>query len=258
MALTLGNPNLSGNAQYVQKTGHALLLCLLPYYALGIGDGFFLPALARYPLYFWTYDLIKFVVLPLVYLLCLRRYLRIGPEDYFFTGRQVDYREWEWVGVTFLSALILDAVYLVANAAVQFAYAAVLALMRWLLSAWFDLPAAPLYYEGTFGYGMALPDDRLLRAAVAAFFAVTAGVVEEIFFRGLLRQAIAAILGPQAVKTYIVLSALTFGLAHWEQGSVGLIGATAFGLCAAWLYLKLGDLRPLMLAHASIDLYLYW
>ena len=64
--------------------------------------------------------------------------------------------------------------------------------------------------------------------------------------------------GPTAVKTYIFASALFFGLAHWEQGSVGLYRATAFGFAAAILYLKLGDLRPLILAHALIDLYIFW
>jgi membrane protease YdiL (CAAX protease family) len=258
MALTLGNPNLPGNAQYVQRTGRILLLWLLPFFALGIADGLFLPALARHPLYFWTYDFFKFVVLPIVYLLCFYRCLRIRPGDYFFIGHKVDYRGWEWFGVTLLSAIILDVIYIVAYPLVLFAYSAALAVLLWLISPWFDLSALSMNYAAVFSYGMALPDDRLLRAIVAIFFAATAGVVEEIFFRGLLRQAIAATLGPHAVKTYIILSALIFGLAHWEQGPAGLIGATAFGLCAAWLYLKLGDLRPLILAHALIDLYIFW
>src|SRR4030081_2749728 len=102
MALTLGNPNLPGNAQYVRRTGRVLLWCLLPYFALGIGDGFFLPALAHYPALFWTYDLIKFVVVPLACLLCFYRYLHIHPGAYFFTGRPIAYQDWEWIGVTFL------------------------------------------------------------------------------------------------------------------------------------------------------------
>ena len=258
MALALGNPNLPGNAGYVQKTGRVLLLCLLPYFALGIGDGVFLPALARHPAYFWTYDLTKFVLLPLAYLRSFYHYLHIHPADYFFTSQRIDYRGWEWIGVTFLSVLILDVIYLLADPFVRFAGAAAFVPVGWILSPWFELPPISLNYPAFFGYGLALPDDRLLRAIVAIFFAVTAGVVEETFFRGLLRQAIAALLGPRAVKTYIIFSALVFGLAHWEQGSAGLIGATAFGLCAAWLYLKLGDLRPLILAHAIIDLYIFW
>src|SRR5471032_2897894 len=137
MALTLGNPNLPGNAQYVQRTGRVLLLCLLPYFALGIADGLFLPALARHPQYFWTYDLSKFVVLPLAYLLCFYRYLHIRPGDYFFTGRRIDYRGWEWVGVTFLSAVILDLIYLFAYPVIfpvlQIACDVAIAPLRWML-----------------------------------------------------------------------------------------------------------------------------
>ena len=62
----------------------------------------------------------------------------------------------------------------------------------------------------------------------------------------------------QTINGRNTCSALFFGLAHWEQGSVGLYRATAFGFAAAILYLKLGDLRPLILAHALIDLYIFW
>ena len=235
-----------------------MLLCLLPYYALGIGDGFFLPVLVRYPAQFWLYDAAKFVFIPAACLLLFHRYFHIHPTAYFFTGRAVDYRGWEWLGVTFLSALMLAVVYFVAYPVLAILLLAPLALVRWMLSLWLDLPAISLHYEAVFGYGVALPDDRILRAIVAVFFSITAGVVEEIFFRGLLRQAVAALLGQRAVKTYIVFSALIFGLAHWEQGSAGLVAATSFGLCAAWLYLKLGDLRPLIVAHTIIDLYIFW
>ena len=258
MALALGNPNLSGNAEYVQKTGRTLLLCLLPYFALGIGDGFFLPALARFPQYFWIYDVSKFVVVPAAYLLCFHRYLHIRPGDYFFSSHRIGYEDWEWIGVTFLTAAVLSIVYLQADFILGLLVRLPIALVGWILSAWVEIPDIALTYAPYFTYGIALPDDRILRALVAIFFAITAGVVEEIFFRGLLRQAIAALLGPGAVKTYIVCSALVFGLAHWEQGSAGLINATAFGFCAAWLYLKLGDLRPLILAHAIMDLYIFW
>jgi membrane protease YdiL (CAAX protease family) len=258
MTLALGNPNLPGNQEYVRKTGWLLLLWLLPYFALGIGDGIFLPELVLSPVHFWIYDFAKFVLLPAVYLLFFYRYLHIHPGSYFFTSHRIAYNGWEWTGVTLFSALVLDVIYNSANLLVTLALGAVVIPLGWLLSPWFELPAISLDYPPYFAYQMALPDDRILHALVAIFFSITAGVVEEIFFRGLLRQAIAAILSPQAVKTYIALSALIFGLAHWEQGSYGLIGATLFGACAAWLYLKLGDLRPLIFAHALIDLYIYW
>ena len=254
MALTLGSPNLPGNAQYVHRTGRILLLCLLPYFALGIGDGFFLAELVRHPPQFWLYDVTKFVFIPAAYLLVFHRYFHIHASAYLYTDRAVDYQGWEWLGVTFLSVVILDVIYFMAYPVAAVLLIAPIALVRWFLSLWLDLPA----YGAIFDYSLALPDDRLLRAVVAIFFSITAGVVEEIFFRGLLRQAISALFGARAVKTYIISSALIFGLAHWEQGPIGLTNATAFGLCAAWLYLKLGDLRPVILAHTLIDLYFYW
>ena len=258
MALTLGNPNLSGNPAFVRRTGWLLLWCLLPYYALAIVDGLFLPVLLRNPLLFSTYDIAKFVLIPGAVLLYLYRVLHIRPADYLFAGLRNDLRGWELAVITFWWAFALYVVYRLGNLIVMLPLALMLAPLNWALSQWLELPKLTLQYASEFGYAMALPDNAILRALVVIFFSVTAGVVEEIFFRGLLRQATAALLGPSAVKTYIVGSALIFGLAHWEQGSTGLYNATAFGLGAAWLFLKLGDLRPLILAHTVIDLYIFW
>jgi membrane protease YdiL (CAAX protease family) len=258
MALSLGNPNLPGNPEYVRHAGRLLLLVVLPYYALAIGDGFFLPQLVRDTWTFAAYDVVKFVVLPGAMFLFLRHRLQLRFADVCFIGRGSAYHGWELAILTFWWAGFLYVVFLLGEPLVMIPLGLLLTLLQWILSLLVELPEIDLQFASQFGYNMALPDNAILRAAVALFFSLTAGVVEEIFFRGLFRQIVSALLGPTAVKTYIFGSALIFGLAHWEQGSVGLYRATAFGLAAAILFLKLGDLRPLILAHALIDLYIFW
>ena len=73
MALSLGSPNLPGTPGYVRQTGRLLLALLLPYYALAIGDGFFLPELVRDTGAFIAYDLLKFILLPGLMLWFLHR-----------------------------------------------------------------------------------------------------------------------------------------------------------------------------------------
>ncbi len=258
MALSLGNPNLPGNAEYVRRAGWTLLCCLLPYYALAIGDGFFLPQLVHSAPTFAAYDIVKFVILPGAILFYLQRRLQLTPADACLIGRGSAYRGWELAVITFWWAGALYVIYLLGEPLIMIPLGLLLAPLQWALSLVVTLPEVDLQFAARFGYAMALPDNAVLRAVVAIFFSLTAGVVEEIFFRGLFRQAVSALLGPTAVKTYIFSSALIFGFAHWEQGSIGLYRATAFGLAAAFLYLKLGDLRPLILAHALIDLYIFW
>lgn len=258
MALSLGSPHLPGSPDYVRQTGRLLLALLLPYYTLAIVDGLFLPELVRNTGAFVVYDLVKFIVLPGMMLWFLHRRLQLGFAELCLIGRGSAYRGGELAVLTFWWAGFLYVVFLLGEPLVMIPLGLLLAPLHWLLSLIVELPDFDLAFSSQFRYGVALPDHAVLHALVALLFSATAGVIEEVLFRGLFRQMISALLGPNAVKTYIFGSALLFGLAHWEQGSEGLYRATAFGLAAAVLYLKLGDLRPLILAHALIDLYIFW
>lgn len=258
MALSLGEPNISGSPAYVRRTGLLLLGCLAPFFALAIGDGIFLPQLARDARAFAAYDLVKFLLLPGALLMILHFRLRLRVAELCLIRRDSQLRGGEVAVLTFWWSGLLYVVYVLGEPLVMIPLGLLLAVPHWAVSLVIDLPPLDLQFGARFGYAAALPDDALLRAAAVLFFSASAGVVEEIFFRGLFRQAVSALCGPTAVKTYLFTSALLFGLAHWEQGSVGLYRAFAFGLAVAFLYLRLGDLRPLILAHALIDLYLFW
>lgn len=81
---------------------------------------------------------------------------------------------------------------------------------------------------------------------------LTAGVCEEVLFRGYLQQQFAAFSNNAAIG--ILLSAVLFGAAHGYQGltKAMLIGATGAILGAAAYGRK--STRPGMLAHAAQDL----
>ena len=88
-----------------------------------------------------------------------------------------------------------------------------------------------------------------------AAVSITAGVCEELLYRGFLfcylRTALD--LGPA-----IAVGALVFGLAHFYQGSrgillTGLVGAVMFGL-----YMFSGSLFVPMVVHALVDFYSGW
>ncbi len=82
---------------------------------------------------------------------------------------------------------------------------------------------------------------------------VTAGVCEEVIFRGfLIAYLIAAFGAPFWVAA--VLSSIVFGLAHAYQGPAGIPRTALAGGSLAWLYGMTGSLWAPMIAHAVMDI----
>jgi membrane protease YdiL (CAAX protease family) len=79
---------------------------------------------------------------------------------------------------------------------------------------------------------------------------VTAGIVEELIYRGYLMWCIGAF-APTWMA--LVLSSLAFGLGHLYQGVAGLGKTAAVGLVVGGLYLLSGSIWIPMFVHAAID-----
>ncbi|WP_433057771.1 CPBP family intramembrane glutamic endopeptidase [Dactylosporangium sp. CS-033363] len=92
---------------------------------------------------------------------------------------------------------------------------------------------------------------REQRWGVATAF--TAGICEELVFRGALLAGAVGLLHLPIIVAGILVS-LFFGLGHLYQGAFGVIGTTLFGLCATALYVATGSLLLPVLIHAAVDL----
>ena len=91
--------------------------------------------------------------------------------------------------------------------------------------------------------------ERLLFCAVA----ISAGICEEIVFRGWLLSVLHSPLGVTGT-TLVFLAAALFGLCHIYQGPTGVIGATAAGVLLTAFYVATGTLLAPMVLHALIDI----
>jgi CAAX protease family protein len=89
-------------------------------------------------------------------------------------------------------------------------------------------------------------DERKLFWAICA----TAGVCEEIFFRGFLTWYLAVWIGP--IGAVVAASAL-FGIGHVYMGVARVPKAAFLGLIFAVVVALTGSLFPAMLLHAAID-----
>jgi membrane protease YdiL (CAAX protease family) len=104
---------------------------------------------------------------------------------------------------------------------------------------------------GQAAFAAMLPGNRAERALALAV-AVSAGICEELVYRGLLIAVGVGLLGLPAVAA-AALSCLVFGLAHLYQGVGGVLGSTLVGAVLAAVYLVGASLLAPVLLHALLD-----
>lgn len=92
--------------------------------------------------------------------------------------------------------------------------------------------------------------DRLWFAAAA----ISAGVCEEIIFRGFLIRYLNDLFARPSIGWAMVAAALIFGLDHTYQGWVGALAATGLALVMTFLFFATSTLLVPMIVHALIDL----
>lgn len=87
-----------------------------------------------------------------------------------------------------------------------------------------------------------------------ALVSVTAGICEEVLYRGFLIRYLSN--GPWHIGLWMALAvaSISFGLAHGYQGLSGIIGTALLGAVMAVIFLASGSLWLPMALHAIIDL----
>ncbi|SEM22882.1 hypothetical protein SAMN05192533_101513 [Mesobacillus persicus] len=85
------------------------------------------------------------------------------------------------------------------------------------------------------------------------FVSWTAGITEEVIYRGFLIFALSHLFPTLSVWVIIILSSILFGLAHTYQGFSNVVRTTIFGLFFAVLYIGLDSILPLIVFHFLVD-----
>jgi membrane protease YdiL (CAAX protease family) len=216
---------------------YAIPVATAPFIFVSIVDGGFRDFLRNAPGWFWSFDMFKFLLLPTLSLLWLARHGGVLPQQYGFS---VTSERGRWPQYLGLIALV--------TAALWFA-----TFVTWTII-WRILgqPQIEAYFAN-------MAPSGALRAPAILYFAATAGLFEEIFFRGLpllyLEQRnITAF--PQI--QYVIGTSLVFALIHWENGIPALASTFAWGVLSATFYLQLRDLRPLVIAHTVVNAWEFW
>ncbi len=95
-----------------------------------------------------------------------------------------------------------------------------------------------------------LPESKP-EIAVFVLIALTAGICEELLYRGWLQNLIAA--GTGSIWAGLILGAVIFGAGHAYQGKSGMIQTGIIGLIFGGVFLLTGGLVAGQILHVSID-----
>jgi membrane protease YdiL (CAAX protease family) len=91
-----------------------------------------------------------------------------------------------------------------------------------------------------------LPKQWLPLVSVFLIISLEAGLLEEIFFRGIIQPHIDVHF---AASWAVIASGVLFGIAHFYQGLAGVIGTSALGVWLGFMFAMTGNLLVPILGH---------
>ncbi len=98
-----------------------------------------------------------------------------------------------------------------------------------------------------------LAPENALELTLWILLSISAGICEEIVFRGYLLQQFSSVRNQLWVG--VLASSLLFGVAHGYEGVAGIVVITVYGAMFCALAIARGSLRPGMMAHAWHDIF---
>ncbi len=222
----------SGNNFKVRfETALLLFAGILPFEL----NGFYNQYLFFYPRLYWLVEIISWIILPIGILMWGIHRRLFTFSDIGFHTRIANQKN---IPVFILCLLFIPVITLT--------FYSVLGVIGRSLS-------AINYGAQAFSYNLIVPKHGFNRFVVLVYMAVSAGVVEEIYYRGIFRKIFSH--GWINNCGYVLLSSIVFSSIHWEGGIIKLLITFCDGILLAIIYLLTGNLWPLILGHFLIDLY---
>ena len=219
----------------LQKKNRKLFISLICFvFFVGLINGLINSYILNNPVLYWGFEFFQWIVIPLIVLLLLIRYgsLRlqnIGINREIFGKKSIFF-------VVMVCIIICSVDYLIYSLIYSF---------------------SQHFFNTTpyFTYHSVMPANDELKILVAIYFGLTAGVVEEFYYRGLFYQASHFFAHPSF--WYLMISPVAFSLIHWEGGLASVVSTYIFGILACLFFLWTKNLWPLIIGHTYTDVIWY-
>ena len=187
--------------------------------------------IAHNALFYWGFEMLTWIVIPSIILLLVIRTEGLGFSDFGYHGAIRGRRN---IGLLiFVCAVFSPLCY-----GVDF-YS-------------YEYFSALFPGQGFFQYKSIVPESGILYFAVTIYLGLSAGLVEEFLFRGLLYRAFSGF--RHSLALFLVILPILFSLVHWENGLAKLASTYIVGIFMAIAYLGLRNLWPLVAGHIFTDL----
>jgi membrane protease YdiL (CAAX protease family) len=205
-----------------------ILLGSLPLLLNGLYNNY----LSYVPILYWMVEILTWICLPII----LYYY---GYKKALFTNREIGFHKLirtkdSWllfIIVTFVTAVILNH------------FDNILRIISFHLF--------PINYgAGEFNYKNLVPNAGILKFIVTIYFSLSAGIVEEFYYRGLMSKLFNKT--KASYLLYIIISSLVWAVLHWEAGIRDMFAFFFLGISLATLYKLYGNIWPLILSHILI------
>lgn len=207
-----------------------LLIGIAPYWV----NGFYNARLSMRA--FWIVEIITWVIVPAI-LIATSLKARLTSRSTLGLHMNVGGQKREWL---FILLMLITPILFVC-------------IDRWAVD--FAVRYLPLTRPSSFQYRHMLPppgpQTGHLRLLAVYYFAASAGLVEEIYYRGMMSELFSK--DTMGSVTYILVSAAVFASAHWEMGIATLFESFIIGLLAATFFRITRNLWPLIAGHALCD-----
>ncbi len=200
-------------------------------------NGFYNHALAKDVTMFWLVEIASWIALPV---LCLFLFKRFNEQGLRHLGYNSNVFNRQSLGLLVFTTVIFTVAFSTLYETLWDAGSAV-------------FPDSKPF--SNFDYSSMIPppgpQTGWLRLAAICYFAMTAGIVEEFYYRAVLRKAF----GESRTSTvlFVLSSSVLFAGAHWEGGPATLIATFLSGLIFGTVFVATKNIWPCTIAHVWID-----
>ena len=177
----------------------------------------------------------------------LASYARIVGSQWFLVGAMLLILRWHGLSAWDAGERLGDAPL---TFEATFAVLIVLAVVS-PIALWRVRRAQPAKLAAAMGRLRRLTPSSGLEMAVFVVVCLTAGVCEELLYRGWLLNILRAATG--STWAAVVVSSIVFGIGHAYQGVKGMLRTVFVALQLAILYVWVGSLIPGQVLHAGVD-----
>ncbi|HOO71685.1 MAG TPA: CPBP family intramembrane metalloprotease [Spirochaetota bacterium] len=204
-------------------------------------NGIYNPVIIKTPALFWSMEVLTWVIIPLLIFTC-------GIRKNFFTAHDLGInssasrRLNKTTNIFLLVSLTVIVSTILPNAYDFFYHTA-------------DILFPVDYLRQNFSYHNTIPAQGNERMCAILFYSLTAGIVEELYYRGLFWKIIEKM--KYRTVIYIISSSVIFSSVHWESGIKNLFATFLFGALCSLIFAKFKNLWPLIIGHVVTDFLLY-